>query len=109
MLIRIVRMTFQPDAVAEFEAIFNGSKDRIRAFPGCQHLELLCDLDQPNVFCTYSHWDGTEALEAYRQSELFKTTWAKTKELFAEKAVAFSMGRVEESRQRSEGFEPSER
>ena len=96
MLIRIVRMTFRPEAVAEFEEIFNDSKARIRSFPGCLHLELLRDLDQPAVFCTYSHWDGPEALEAYRHSDLFKTTWAKTKALFAAKAVAFSVGRVEE-------------
>lgn len=96
MLIRIVRMTFQPEAVAQFEEIFNGSKRHIRAFPGCHRLELLRDLNQPHVFCTYSYWDGPEALEAYRQSDLFKSTWARTKALFAEKAVAFSMERVEE-------------
>ncbi len=97
MLIRIVRMSFRFEAVPEFESIFNDSKAQIRAFPGCRHLELLRDLDQPHIFCTYSHWDGPEALEAYRQSELFKTTWAKTKVLFAEKAMAFSVGRVEEA------------
>ena len=96
MLIRIVRMTFRPEAVAQFEEIFNTSKRHIRTFPGCRRLELLRDLDRPHVFCTYSHWDGPEALEAYRQSDLFKTTWAKTKALFAEKAVAFSVERVEE-------------
>ncbi|MDH6056379.1 putative quinol monooxygenase [Umezakia ovalisporum] len=96
MLIRIVRMTFRPEAVADFQAIFNASKAQIRAFPGCRRLELLRDLDQPHVFCTYSHWDGPEALEAYRQSELFESTWAKTKALFAAKAVAFSVERVEE-------------
>lgn len=96
MLIRIVRMTFRPEAVEDFEAIFDASKALIRAFPGCHRLELLRDLDRPHVFCTYSHWDGPEALETYRQSELFKTTWAKTRVLFAEKAVAFSVERVEE-------------
>lgn len=105
MLIRIVRMTFRPEAVAEFEAIFNDSKTRISAFPGCQHLELLRDLDQPTIFCTYSHWDGPAALEAYRQSEFFKTTWTKTKGLFGEKAVAFSVERVEEGSQHSDGPE----
>lgn len=64
MLIRIVRMTFRPEAVAEFGEIFNASKQHIRAFAGCRRLELLRDLDQPHVFCTYSHWDSPEALEA---------------------------------------------
>jgi heme-degrading monooxygenase HmoA len=45
---------------------------------------------------TYSLWESTDALEAYRQSELFRTTWSATKLLFAERAVAFSMERLEE-------------
>lgn len=94
MLIRIVRMTFQEDKLADFTAIFNDSKDRIRQFPGCRHLELLSDLDQPAVRLTYSLWDGPDALEAYRRSELFRTTWAATKVLFADKPVAFSAGRL---------------
>jgi len=90
MLIRIVRMTFQPEKVDDFLAIFHQSKEKIRNFEGCQHLELWQDLDTPNVLTTHSHWHGTEALEKYRQSDLFKTTWAATKVLFADKPQAFS-------------------
>ena len=90
MLTRIVRMTFQPEKLDDFQAIFNQSKHHIRAFPGNHHLELLSDPGHPNVRMTYSLWESAEALEAYRQSELFRTTWAATKALFAERAVAFS-------------------
>jgi quinol monooxygenase YgiN len=90
MLIRIVRMTFQPEEVATFLAIFDQSKEKIRNFEGCQHLELWQDLNTPHVFTTHSHWVGAEALEKYRQSELFKTTWAATKVLFAAQPQAFS-------------------
>ncbi len=90
MLIRIVRMTFRPDELDTFMAIFSRSHAKIRAFPGCQHLDLLRDLDNPNVRMTYSLWESPDALEAYRQSELFRTTWAATKALFAEKPTAFS-------------------
>ena len=90
MLIRIVRMTFQADTVADFLGIFARSREKIRAFPGCHHLDLLRDLDNPNVRMTYSLWESVDALEAYRQSDLFRTTWAATKVLFAERAVAFS-------------------
>ena len=93
MLTRIVRMTFQPDELAAFDAIFEASKDQIRAFSGCQHVELLDDLDVPNVRVTYSLWDSPDALEAYRQSDFFRTTWAKTKVLFSEKPMAFSLGK----------------
>ncbi len=95
MLIRFVRMTFREDCLADFLSIFDASKAQIRTFPGCQHLELLRDLDHPNVRMTYSHWESSEALESYRQSELFRTTWAATKVLFADKPVAFSTETVE--------------
>ncbi|MBO0937719.1 antibiotic biosynthesis monooxygenase [Fibrella sp. HMF5335] len=91
MLTRLVRMSFQEDRLADFAAIFDSSKAKIRAFPGCLHLELRRDLDHPNVRITHSLWESPAALEAYRQSDLFRTTWAATKVLFAEKPLAFSM------------------
>ena len=96
MLIRIVRMTFQPEKVADFLTVFEESKEKIRARPGCHRLELLRDLDLPNVFMTYSYWDDAAALNKYRDSELFNTTWAKTKVLFADKPVAYSVERLQE-------------
>lgn len=91
MLIRIVRMCFQEEKVEEFLKIFEESKHLIRAFEGCTYLELWQDVHLPNVFCTHSHWKEERFLEKYRQSELFKSTWAKTKVLFAEKPQAFSL------------------
>ena len=95
MLIRFVRMTFQEDRLTDFLFIFDASKAQIRAFPGCRHLELLRDLDQPNMRMTHSRWESPEALEAYRRSDLFRTTWAATKVLFADKPMAFSTETVE--------------
>jgi len=89
-------MTFQDDKLPDFHVLFDRSKHHIRAFPGNRHLELLADPDHPNVRMTYSLWESADALDAYRQSELFRTTWAATKGLFAEKAVAFSGERLEE-------------
>lgn len=96
MLIRIVRMTFQPGKVADFLDVFEQSKEKIRTQQGCHRLELLRDLNQPNIYMTYSYWDNATALNKYRDSELFKTTWAKTKVLFAEKPVAYSVERLQE-------------
>jgi heme-degrading monooxygenase HmoA len=95
MLIRIVRMIFQADKLPDFHILFDNSKHQIRAFPGNHHLELLRDPDQPNVRITYSLWESADSLEAYRQSALFRNTWAATKVLFAERAVAFSGERME--------------
>lgn len=90
MLIRIVKMSFQKDQTDEFLKIFNESKDKIRNFPGCLHLELWRGTDDPAVFTTHSHWESAAALENYRHSDLFKSTWSKTKALFREKPVAWS-------------------
>ncbi len=70
--------------------IFDASAPKIRAFPGCLHLELWQDQHDPNILITHSHWTGPEALERYRQSDFFKQTWAKTKPFFAAPPLAFS-------------------
>ncbi len=96
MIIRIVRLTLGPAQVPVFLALFHQSKARIRQQPGCQHLELWQDADQPNVYCTYSHWDDAAALNAYRRSALFGEVWPATKRLLAAPAQAFSVVRAPE-------------
>lgn len=81
-------MTFQEDKVDDFIQVFEETKQRIRNFPGCRHLELW---RTGNVFFTFSMWENEAALDHYRFSELFKTTWSRTKVLFAEKAEAWSL------------------
>lgn len=83
MLIRIVRMTFRPDALDAFRALFDAAAPRIRAADGCLHLELWRDARFANILTTYSHWASSDALAAYRDSALFRTTWAETRPLFA--------------------------
>ncbi|NNF59558.1 MAG: antibiotic biosynthesis monooxygenase [Rhodothermaceae bacterium] len=90
MLIRTVRMTFRPDRLDDFLAIFQASAPHIRATEGCQHLVLWQDTRYPNILSTYSHWTGEAALNRYRESDLFRTTWAQTKPLFAAPPVAHS-------------------
>ena len=96
MLIRIVRMTFQKDRVVDFLENFEQNKAKIRSFTGCHHLELWQDENEENIFMTHSHWDSEESLNQYRDSELFKTVWAYTKQLFAEKPQAFSAKKWQE-------------
>ncbi len=90
MLVRTVRLTFAPDAVEAFLSRFDESAPQIRAYPGCRHLELWRDADAPAVFTTLSHWDDPDALDAYRKSELFRSTWAAVKPLFADRPQAHS-------------------
>jgi len=88
--VRLVKMSFKPKEVDAFLDIFKASKDSIRAFEGCEYLELLQDENHSHVFITHSHWQTEQALDAYRGSELFQDTWKKTKALFLEKPEAWS-------------------
>ena len=91
MIIRIVKMTFQKEKTDEFLEVFNSSKHLIRAMDGCTHLELLNDINLPNIYFTYSYWLSESDLNNYRNSDLFDKVWSKTKVLFAEKAEAWSV------------------
>ena len=90
MLIRTVRMTFRAEEVDNFLALFEASKNKIRKFEGCQHLELLKDYNQSNIFSTYSIWESEAALNDYRNSALFAEVWRETKAKFEAKPIAFS-------------------
>lgn len=94
MLIRIVKMEFNPAYVEEFLNIFHASAPLIRAFEGCTNLELYQDKNQPNIIFTYSYWEGPENLENYRKSALFGETWKKTKVLFSGIPAAWSVERL---------------
>lgn len=91
MIIRIVRMTFQPEEVTAFQQLFDQTKHLIRHFDGCERLELLRDVNQPHVFFTYSWWQSEDYLNKYRYSDLFKNVWSQTKVKFAEKPQAWSL------------------
>lgn len=94
-LIRIVRLTLVPEKMNEFMEMFSSIKSKIRASNGCLHLELLQDITYPNIVTTYSIWTEESALNAYRNSELFKQVWSKTKTMFAAPPVAFSNKQIE--------------
>jgi quinol monooxygenase YgiN len=90
---RIVKMTFRPEEVSTFQELFEGWRHRIITFPGCRHLELLHDVEDPRVFFTYSEWDGPADLEAYRTSDVFAGVWPVVKKLFAARAAAWTVDR----------------
>jgi quinol monooxygenase YgiN len=94
MLIRIVKMTFEPQHTETFRALFERQKEKIRAAGGCTRLELLQSTDNPAIFMTYSWWQSNDDLERYRESELFRSTWAETKVLFAARPEAWSMNQL---------------
>ena len=96
MITRIVRMSFQPEHTETFEGIFDRSKEKIRAMPGCRYLSLHRDHHHSNIYYTISRWDQQSDLDYYRASELFKNTWKATKALFDDKPAAFSLDKLVE-------------
>lgn len=94
MLVRIVKLCFRESEIPTFLANFEEVKDNIRAFPGCQFLELYRDQNDTSIFFTYSYWDSAKALENYRHSALFKEVWAATKPLFSGKPEAWSVDKL---------------
>lgn len=90
MIRRLVRMKFSEESIHLFRTLFEETKSHILAFEGCIELDLMADADEPLCLCTWSTWMNVDALEKYRQSDLFRSTWSKTKPLFTEKASAWT-------------------
>jgi heme-degrading monooxygenase HmoA len=94
MFVRIVKMSFSEEHIADFLDNFENNKHNIRNFRGCKLLELYRDKKDPNIFFTYSYWETEYDLEQYRQSDLFKSIWSKTKVFFNKKPEAWSIDKV---------------
>ncbi|MBT8274449.1 MAG: antibiotic biosynthesis monooxygenase [Bacteroidia bacterium] len=94
MLVRIVKMSFDTESIDLFLSNFHEHKNEIRNFEGCHLLELYRDKQHSHVFFTYSYWEDASYLELYRQSDLFKSVWSKTKALFNDKPQAWSVDKV---------------
>lgn len=90
MITRIVRMEFHPDRVDDFLKVFEANKNRIAGYPGCLRLELHRNINEPQILYTISRWISEDALNDYRASELFLSTWKQTKIHFAAPAQAWS-------------------
>ena len=90
MINRIVKMTFQEDKLEDFIKIWEGSRKKIAARDGCYFVEMMQSVEPRNICFTYSVWENEEALNAYRNSDLFKGVWKKTKALFDDKPQAWS-------------------
>ncbi len=87
-------MSFDENNIEEFLSNFHQNKEKIRNFEGCQFLELYRDKENENIFFTYSYWNSEEDLNIYRNSDLFKSVWAKTKTLFNDIPQAWSVDKI---------------
>lgn len=91
MLVRLVKMHFNTAFIADFKTVFKSVQPKIANFEGCTSVQLLQDHTDPEIFFTISHWQDEVHLNAYRNSDLFKTTWAIVKPNFKIKAEAWSL------------------
>lgn len=91
MITRLVKMQFRSEETESFIELFENVKDKISAMPGCQGVDLLRDINDPDTFFTYSAWQSEQDLNNYRNSDLFGVTWKATKAKFAHKAEAWSV------------------
>lgn len=94
MFVRIVKMSFHTKHIDEFLTNFDQKKEFIRKSKGCSLLELYRDKQHSHIFFTYSYWETAQDLENYRNSKLFNDIWSKTKLLFNDKPVAWSVNKL---------------
>lgn len=91
MITRIVKLHLQQACLQDFALAFEKSKPVILKFPGAISVDLLQEVNSPNIVFTYSRWQKIEDLENYRKSDFFLHTWKHVKTMFAQKAEAWSV------------------
>lgn len=96
MITRIVKMTFKPESVEMFKTLMQQNSPKIRAAEGCKFLQILQNQSEPNIFFTYSIWEGSFYLHQYRHSALFKEVWNEAKAHFDDKPEAWSFDKFVE-------------
>lgn len=91
MITRVVKLHFQADKIAQFLSFFDTIKYDVASYPRCGGMKLLQDIHNPCIVFTYSKWEDEDALNHYRDSELFGQVWPTIKPWFAQKAEAWSV------------------
>lgn len=94
MLIRIVKLSIQPEKLSDFLETFTQVKEKIRNFPGNTFLELYQDKNNPSIVFTYSLWKEEQDLENYRHSEVFHGIWSVIKPMFNAAPEAWSVDKL---------------
>jgi quinol monooxygenase YgiN len=91
MITRIVKLTFQEERIADFISFFDTINTRVSTFENCHGMRLMQEKGREHVVFTYSLWESEDALNKYRDSELFQGVWSTIKPWFAERAEAWTV------------------
>lgn len=94
MIIRIVKLTMRKEEVNTFKNYFSTVCETIRNQEGCTLLQAWQDINQPEIFFTYSLWKQEEDLNRYRDSEFFLQFWKTVKPWFGAKAEVWSFDKI---------------
>jgi len=94
MIKRIVKMEFEVDKVEVFKSIFQKNQSKITEQEGCYGVQLFQDINESNIFFTFSKWESQTHLDRYRETELFKGVWTQTKKLFCNKPMVWSIQEI---------------
>ena len=90
VIVRYVELRIQIEKVEEVRQLLKAQAPLVRSQDGCFHLEINESIDEAGLFSTYSYWTGVDALNLYRQSDVFRDFWNRVKPLFRESAHARS-------------------
>ncbi len=94
MVIRIVKLTMREADASKFKDYFPTVSSIIRSQEGCNSLQAWQDIHQPNIFFTYSIWNGEEDLNRYRDSAFFLEFWRTVKPWFDAKAEVWTFDKI---------------
>ncbi len=94
MITRIVKLTFRDSTRNEFKDFSQTVKSKILSFDGCRHLDFFQDVNNPNIFFTYSLWDSESHLGDYLKSDFFDTIWPKVRKMFGGQPEAWSVEKM---------------
>ena len=94
MIKRIVKLSIENNKKQDFIDLFTHNQRLISSFEGCYSVELIQDINQKNIFFTLSVWKNENALNNYRNSNLFNGIWSKTKTFFNDKPEAWSLENI---------------
>ena len=91
MITRFVKLTIKESEIDTFKNIFKENQNVIMSSEGCFHAELLQDVEDPCVFFTFSKWESVVHLNRYRDSDIFREIWKRSKKTFSSSAEAWSL------------------
>jgi len=72
MIVRVIDVHVNPEAVSEFEAITLENQRGSLAEAGILRFDVLSDVDRPGEYVLYEVYENEEAIDAHKTTEHYK-------------------------------------